>query len=220
MLGALLPHGIGEVALLWILHDKLGLKKILSSTGAHTLSINQKSERVSYSKLLLTSLMEPKASEFQRIFTRNELRLFFHYPRDSVWGALRDQGTQRINQKIDTEKCLVSIFWSVSEIHTRLGVPTGTTYNTVFFTVTVVPSLTENVGVRTRGKTLKGWLILMSKTASSQFGGGLKGVSRSQQPNACHVGLTAQIRPRVTSSSLDTSTDNYLITIVRTGRIS
>jgi hypothetical protein len=46
----------------------------------YALSINQKSERVSYSKLLLMVLMEQKASGFQRIITVDESRFSFIIP--------------------------------------------------------------------------------------------------------------------------------------------
>jgi hypothetical protein len=38
----------------------------------HALLINQKSERVSYFKLLLTALMEQKTNDFQQIITGDE----------------------------------------------------------------------------------------------------------------------------------------------------
>jgi hypothetical protein len=66
----------------------LGLKKIGLCRVPHALSINQKSERVSYSKLPLTALMEQKASGFLRICTGDESWLFLYYSRDSVWAAL------------------------------------------------------------------------------------------------------------------------------------
>jgi hypothetical protein len=46
----------------------------------HALSINQANERVSYSKLLLTALMEQKASGFQRIITVDESWFSFIIP--------------------------------------------------------------------------------------------------------------------------------------------
>jgi histone-lysine N-methyltransferase SETMAR len=129
----------------------------------HALSINQKSENVSYSKLLLVALMEQKVSLFQRIITGDEWWFFLGHPSDSVWAASRDELPQRIKQKIDTEKCLVSILWSVKGIHTLLNVPKGTMSNTAFFTDAVMPSLIENVQSPTRRKVLKGWLIHMHK---------------------------------------------------------
>jgi hypothetical protein len=63
---------IGKATYLRIFHDKLGLKKFRLRRVPHALSINQKSERVSYSKFLLRALMEQKASGFQRIITGDE----------------------------------------------------------------------------------------------------------------------------------------------------
>jgi hypothetical protein len=54
--------------------------------------------------------MEQKASDFQRIITGDELWFFFYDPRDSIWAMSRDELWQGIKQKIDMEKCLVSIF--------------------------------------------------------------------------------------------------------------
>jgi hypothetical protein len=63
----------------------------------YALSINQKSERVSFSKILLTALMDQKASGFQLMITGDESWFFLDYLRDSVWVASRDELPQRIN---------------------------------------------------------------------------------------------------------------------------
>jgi hypothetical protein len=54
-------------------------------------------------------MMEQKVSGFQRIITGDESWFFLCYPRDSVWVASHDELPHRIEQKIGTEKCLVSI---------------------------------------------------------------------------------------------------------------
>jgi hypothetical protein len=79
------PHSrIGQLTCLQIVHDKLGWKKFHLCRVPRALLINQKSESVSYSKLLLTELMEQKASSFHRIISGDESRFFFYYPRDLV----------------------------------------------------------------------------------------------------------------------------------------
>jgi hypothetical protein len=78
---------IGRAARLRILHEKLGLNKFHLRGVPHVLSINQKSETASHSKLLLTALMEEKASGFQWIITENESWFVFDYRRDSVWAV-------------------------------------------------------------------------------------------------------------------------------------
>jgi hypothetical protein len=77
-------------------------------------------------KFLLTALMEEKASDSQRIVTRNELWFFLDYPCDSIWAASRDEPPQRIKQKIDRGKCLVSVLWLVNGIRNLLDAPKGT----------------------------------------------------------------------------------------------
>jgi hypothetical protein len=72
------------------------LKKIPFSMSAEC-PINQLEERkLSYSKLLLTGLMEQEASSFQRMITGGDLWFFFSYRCDSVWVASRDELPQRI----------------------------------------------------------------------------------------------------------------------------
>jgi hypothetical protein len=127
------------------IHDKPGLKKVYFRWAPHALSINQKRESVSYSKLLLTVLIEQKVSGFQRIIAGDESWFFRCYVCDSVSAASRDEVSQRIKQKIETEKCLVSIPWSVNAIPSLFDLPRGTTYNTAFFTDAVMPSLIESV---------------------------------------------------------------------------
>jgi hypothetical protein len=109
-------------------------------------SISQKSERGSYSNLLLTTLMKQKASGFQQTITGEQSWLFLYYAGDSVWAVPRDEPPQRIKQKINTEKCLVLILWSVNGIHSLLDIPKGTRYNTAVLTDVVLPCLIENVG--------------------------------------------------------------------------
>jgi hypothetical protein len=96
-----------------------------------------------------------EASGFQRIIPGDESWFFRRYLCDSVWAASGDEVSQRIKQKIDTEKCLVSNLWSVNGIPSLFDVSRGTTYNTAFFTDAGMPSLIENIRSRTRMKTMK-----------------------------------------------------------------
>jgi hypothetical protein len=68
----------------------------------HALSVDQKTKRVLYSKLLLMALMEQKAGGLQRIITKDERWFLLYYPPDSIWVASRDELPQWIKQKIDT----------------------------------------------------------------------------------------------------------------------
>jgi hypothetical protein len=92
-----------------IIRDRLRLTKPHLRLVPHTLLINQKSEKVPYSNFLLTALMEQKTSGFQRSISGDGMWFFLYHPRDSIWAASHDESPQCIKQKIDTEKCLVSI---------------------------------------------------------------------------------------------------------------
>jgi hypothetical protein len=202
----------------WILRDKLCLKKFRLRWVPHALSINKKSERVSDSKVLLKALMEQKASGLQRIITGNESHFFLAYPPDSVWAASHDELPQHIKQKIDMGKCLVLILWSVNGIHSLLNVPKGTTYNTAFFFNAVLPGWIETVRSQTRRKTLKGWLATWTVRILT-----IRGTQRcieGSSADACRIRLPAQTWPRVIASSLDISKENYAMTNARTGRTS
>jgi hypothetical protein len=67
------------------------------------------SKIVSYPKLLLVAPIEEKGSGLQRVITGDKLRFVLDYPRGSIWAASVNELPQRIEHKIDTEKCLVSI---------------------------------------------------------------------------------------------------------------
>jgi hypothetical protein len=82
---------IGKATCLQIFHEKHGLKTFHLCWVPHSISINQVSEKVSHSNLLLTALREQKAGGFQRVITGDESCLFLYYPRDSIWAASRDE---------------------------------------------------------------------------------------------------------------------------------
>jgi hypothetical protein len=134
----------GKATRLQTLRGKHDLKQFYFRWAPHALSINQKKERLLYSKFLLTVLIEQKASGFQQIIAGDASWPFRCYLCDSVSAASRDEVSQSIKHKIETEKCLVSVPWSVNAIPSLL-MPRGTTYSTAFFTDAVMPSLIENV---------------------------------------------------------------------------
>jgi hypothetical protein len=54
---------------------------------------------------------------------------YFEYPHAAVWASSRDEIPEKIKQKIDIEKYLISIIWSINGIHSLLDVPKGIVYN-------------------------------------------------------------------------------------------
>jgi hypothetical protein len=78
--------------------------------------------------------MEQKGGCFQQIITGHESWFFFGYPRGSFWTASGNELPQCIKHEIDTEKCLVSAFWSVNGIHSLFDARKATSYSRAFFT--------------------------------------------------------------------------------------
>jgi hypothetical protein len=167
-------------------------------------------------KFLLAALMEPKASGFQRILTGDESRFFFYYPRDLVWAASRGELPQRIKRKSDTEKCSVSLLWSVNRIDSFLDLPKGTTYNITSFIDALMLSLIENVWLQTRRKTLKGWFIHVDNARPHNLERAERCIEASRAERLLHPAYSPD-RVRVTSSSLDISKENHLIIVMRAG---
>jgi hypothetical protein len=118
---------IAKATCLRILHDQLGLKKFHLRWVPHIPSPTQKAERVSISSLLLAALEEAQSTGFDRLITGDESWFYLSYLHESAWAASRDQLPENVSQKIDTEKCLISVLWSINGIHSLANVPKGTT---------------------------------------------------------------------------------------------
>jgi hypothetical protein len=133
-----------------ILHDVLKVKKLNLRWIPHSLDDAHKAERVSLSTDLLMLLKENQKTGFANIITSDESWFYFEYSHQSVWVPSRDEVPERIKQKIDTKKCLDSVIWSVNGIHSLLGVPKGTPYNTTFFCNVAIPDFLENIRAGSR----------------------------------------------------------------------
>jgi hypothetical protein len=112
-----------------ILHDNLGMKRFNLRWVPHALNSTQKAERVMLSHEILAVLESNRRNSFQDVITGDESCFFFYYLRDSIWAQSRDEVPETISQKIDSEKCLISVLWSVNGIHSLEYVPKGTTYD-------------------------------------------------------------------------------------------
>jgi hypothetical protein len=173
----------------------LARKRIDVPWSPHALSRRQKSKTVAYSKLLLIALMEQKASGFSRIMTGDESWFFLYYPYYSVWAARRDELHQHIKRKINPEKCLASILWSVNAIHSLLDIPKGIMYNTAFVTDTGMPSLIHNVRSQARRKTSKSELVHMDNARHHNSGGAQRYTEVSRAERLPHSAYSSDLAP-------------------------
>jgi histone-lysine N-methyltransferase SETMAR len=150
---------IAKASCLRILHDDLRMKKFKLRWVPHTLDANQKDKRMTLSHELLAVLESDRRNHFRNVITGNESWFFLYYSHESIWVQSRDEVPERITQKIDAEKCLLSVLWSVTGIHSPIDVPKGTTYNSAFLCDVVVPDLVRNICFHSRRKSLKGMYI-------------------------------------------------------------
>jgi hypothetical protein len=100
---------IAKATCLRILHDVLHSRKFNLRWVPHSLDDTQKAEQVSLSAELVRVLKENQKTGLGSIITGDESWFCFEYPHQSVWGPSRDEVSEKIKQKIDTEKCLISV---------------------------------------------------------------------------------------------------------------
>jgi hypothetical protein len=61
--------------------------------------------------------------------------------RDPPRAQLRDELPEKVSERIDTEKSLILILWSVSSLHSLADIPEGTTCHSVFCCDAVIVNL-------------------------------------------------------------------------------
>jgi hypothetical protein len=100
--------------------------------------------------------------------------------------------------KIDTEKCIISIIWSISGIHSLHALTKGKKYNSECFCQHVIPDIQQNICSSSRRKTLKrilfSCILRMHELAIHVF---LQKRLNLQKPKECRIHLIAQTRASI-----------------------
>jgi hypothetical protein len=146
---------IATGACLRILHDWLGMTKDHLRWVSTVMDTNQKAERVSLPHGILSVLQSVRFTGFQRVISGDESCFFLYYLCGSIWASSRDKVPERFSQRNNTEKCLISLLWSVNGIHSLVNVLKASTYSSAFFCDTVVPSLFDEITSHSRRQSLK-----------------------------------------------------------------
>jgi histone-lysine N-methyltransferase SETMAR len=131
------------------------LKKFNLHYFPYSLDNNQIAEWVAFSSELLEVLTSQRRNRFDHIITGDEFWFDFEYPYAEVSIPSRDEVLERIKKTVDIKKCLISIIWSINEIHSLLNIPKTITYNSKFFCNSIVPDLVEIAYVYSQRKILK-----------------------------------------------------------------
>jgi histone-lysine N-methyltransferase SETMAR len=169
-----------------ILRKDLGLHKFNLRWVPHTLDETQKRNRVTLCSQLLTIFQQDQQNNFERIITGDESWFYLQYANESAWAESRDQLPVRVSQKINTEKCLISVLWSANGIHALLDVPKGDSYNSRFFCEAVMPSVVSNICSHARRKSLKGFYVHLDNASPHN----------SYQSNECLLATKARRIPQ------------------------
>jgi hypothetical protein len=140
------------------------MKKFNLRWVSHALNSSQKAEQVTLSHEILAVLESDRRNSFQNVITRDESWFFLYYPRDSICAQSRDEVPEIISQQIDSEKCLISVLWSVNGMQSLEDVPKATTYHSAFFCDIIVPSLVQGLCSDSARRSLKGCDIHFDNT--------------------------------------------------------
>jgi hypothetical protein len=93
--------------------------------------------------------------------TGDEPWFFLEYPRYGVWTAFRDAIPETPMTRIETEKCMISILWSISGMHSQLAFTKGmkSKYNSQYFCQHIIPDIQQNICSSSRRNILKAILL-------------------------------------------------------------
>jgi hypothetical protein len=182
-----------------VLHEDLGFRKRCLRWISHLMTENEAQCRVTFFEELLQVMCHAKETNVKHLLTGDESWFYHEYPDGSAWAPSRTTLPARKTQKIQTTKCLVSIIWSTSGIHSLLAWPAGMRYDPEFFCVSVLPDIKRNLcdgRVGTRFEMSTSISIMHQLTTPNGRG---KKLPESKLPGSCIRLILLMPRP-VTSS--------------------
>jgi hypothetical protein len=171
--------------------------------------MNHKSERVILSHGIPSVLQNVRSTGFQSVITGDGLWFILYYLHGSIWASSRYEVPERVSQKIDTEKCLISRLSFVNGTHSLVDVPQDSTYHSAFFCDIVVANLFEGITVHSRRKSLNGLYIhIHLDNARPRNARRFAECLHLKRSNGYRTGLMAPTSHHVTSSALVISSEN------------
>jgi hypothetical protein len=86
------------------------------------------------------------------------------HSQDSAWAPSRDPLPTLASKKSESKKCLTSLIWSPSGIHSFLALLSRVRYNTEFFCTFVLPNIERSLCDGKRKKRLRGIYLHLDDT--------------------------------------------------------
>jgi hypothetical protein len=108
------------------------------------------------------------SNRFYEVLSRGKPWFFLEYPHDGVWAASRDEIPEIPMAKIETEKCMISIIWSISGIHSLFALTKGMKYKYNFqsFCQHVFLDIQQNICSLSRRKALNDIILHLSNASA------------------------------------------------------
>jgi hypothetical protein len=91
------------------------------------------------------TLQNQESTTFTRIVTRDAYWFFLEYFQNRSWRLGEENTPAEISQKSDTEKHMLTIFWSTMRPLVEKWLPEHGTFNSTYFCDVLVPRLTSSV---------------------------------------------------------------------------
>lgn len=119
----------------------------------------------------------------------------------SVWVASRRDVSERSGQKSDTEKCLMSILWTIDAVRRILDVSKEMASNQTFSYDAVMPSLIHAVTSQSWRKMLKRWQIHRDNASPHNSRRFREYLATSRAQSLPHPAYNPDLRREASSSS-------------------
>jgi hypothetical protein len=132
---------------------------------------NMKTSRVSIGYQRLEILQHCQAMDFVNFLTRDESWFFWNIPimlYHGVWAASRDAVPETLMTKIDPEKCMISIIWSISGIHSLLALTKDVKYkfNSQYLCQYGIPDIQQRMCSSSHTQPLKRILLHLNNAST------------------------------------------------------
>jgi hypothetical protein len=186
---------IAKTTCLRVLHDQLGFRKCYFRWIPHALSENQVQCRITFSEELLQVLHHARETNFDNLLTGDESWFYYEYPHDSAWAASRATLPTRTARKIGSKKCLISIIWSTSGIHSLLVLPAGVRYDAEFFCASVLSDVEKNLCQGSRRKTLRGIYLHFDNAPAHNAKRSRQEIARTKATRVIHPAYSPDAAP-------------------------
>jgi hypothetical protein len=156
---------------------------------------NEAQCRLTFSEELFEVVRHAKETNVEHLLAGDESWCYYEYPHDSACAPSRATLPTRTSKKIQTKKCLISIIWSTSGVHSLLALPAGVRNDAEFFCASVLPDIERNLCDGKQRKTVRGVYLHLGNAP-------IHNAKRSRQENArtkasrvVHPGYSPDIAP-------------------------